>query len=297
MLQSSVTGNGELEIIVPEYNTSIRWIKHGYPCSLTKWHYHPELEFHLIRKSTGIMLAGDGLVPFEPGQVALIGSNIPHHWISDIGSGEFIEGRDIACQVHPSKLAALTGAFPEAAPIHSVLHRADHVLLLQGGSAQCAAEILESMCIHSSLQRLIDVVELLQCYAMAPDGEWKTVVTPSYSPDFSGDVSGRINVALNYIKKNIAEEISLEGVAEEVVMNPEAFSRFFHKMAGISFSDLVSRLRISHACRLLTSTDWPISFVREGSGYRNASNFNRRFLGEIGMTPSEYRRAYRKGTA
>jgi transcriptional regulator GlxA family with amidase domain len=52
----------------------------------------------------------------------------------------------------------------------------------------------------------------------------------------------------------------------------------------------VNLLRISRACHLLASTDLPVSQIQYECGYANSSNFHRRFLEEIGMTPSEYRR-------
>ncbi|NEG95747.1 helix-turn-helix domain-containing protein [Bifidobacterium sp. SMB2] len=293
-MPASMSGNGQLEVIVPDYNTSIRWIEHGYPCNLTKWHYHPEVEFHLIRKSTGYMMVGDGLIPFEPGQFTLIGSNVPHHWISNIDADEVLDERDVACQIHPNKLASLVRLFPEAAPIHTVLERSRHGILLKGGSAARAAELLESAKDHSPYQRLIDVLSLLQVFALAPDDEWETIVTPSFAPDTGSDVSERINTTLAYINANLGGDISLDDIADRVAMNPAAFSRFFHQTTGINFSDLVSRLRISHACKLLVTTSQPISRIRTACGYRNASNFNRRFLEEIGMTPSAYRGSYGK---
>ena len=41
---------GSLEVIVPDGDAAIRWSSHGYPSSLAKWHYHPQIEIHLIRE-------------------------------------------------------------------------------------------------------------------------------------------------------------------------------------------------------------------------------------------------------
>ena len=75
----SSNDSGVLEIIVPDAQASVRWVKHGYPSSLAKWHHHPHIEIHLIREGTGLMMAGNAVVPYEAGQVALIGSNLPHN--------------------------------------------------------------------------------------------------------------------------------------------------------------------------------------------------------------------------
>ena len=47
------------------------------------------------------MMAGNAVVPYEAGQVALIGSNLPHNWVSDIAPGERLRQRDVVCHVRP----------------------------------------------------------------------------------------------------------------------------------------------------------------------------------------------------
>src|SRR6476646_6374899 len=53
---------------------------HYYP---TPWHYHPEMEIVLVTESTGKRFIGDHISDFKPGNLALIGSNIPHTYRND----------------------------------------------------------------------------------------------------------------------------------------------------------------------------------------------------------------------
>ena len=73
-------------------------------------------------------------------------------------------------------------------------------------------------------------------------------------------------------------------------MSEPTFSKYFKKASGMTFSNLVRRLRIANACRLLDQTDSPISEISTAVGYGNLANFNRQFRTETGVTPTEYRR-------
>src|SRR5688572_18264938 len=75
----------DYEVIVCPPDESFRWNVHGYPHHLAKWHYHPEYELHLILETSGRMMIGDYIGPFEPGTLILTGPNLPHNWVSEIG--------------------------------------------------------------------------------------------------------------------------------------------------------------------------------------------------------------------
>ena len=68
------------------------------------------------------------------------------------------------------------------------------------------------------------------------------------------------------------------------------FSKYFKFATGMTFSNMVKKLRVAQARRLLDSTDYPITQVALQSGYKNMANFNRQFLSEVGTTPTKYRR-------
>ena len=51
-------------------------------------------------------------MPFVPGHVAMIGSNLPHNWLSDIIPGERLSHRDVLCHIRPQTMRLLTAAFP-----------------------------------------------------------------------------------------------------------------------------------------------------------------------------------------
>ena len=263
----SPNDSGVLEIIVPDAQASVRWAKHGYPSSLAKWHHHPHIEIHLIREGTGLMMAGNAVVPYEAGQVALIGSNLPHNWVSDIAPGERLRQRDVVCHVRPETMRLLMSGFPETSGF-------------------------ENMEEHSRACRVSDLIRVLDVFAHAPADESYTVVASGYDPAVCSGAERVVNDAIEYISSHLSGEISMDLAARQAGMSVSAFSRLFKRAAGIGFSDFVRRLRIGHACRLLTTTNQSVASIRRACGYGNASNFNRRFFEETGETPTGWRKKY-----
>jgi AraC-like DNA-binding protein len=72
-------------------------------------------------------------------------------------------------------------------------------------------------------------------------------------------------------------------------MSIPAFTRFFKKTTGRTFTSYLNELRISYACRMLIESDLSISEIAFKAGFRNLSNLNRRFLNLKRVSPKIYR--------
>ena len=121
--------------------------------------------------------------------------------------------------------------------------------------------------------------------ANAPEGEWETVASEWMGrPDDDGARSAG-EAGLNYIFSNLTGDIRLTTAAHLAYMSEPTFSKYFKRATGLTFSNMVKKLRVAHARRLLDSTDHPITRVATLSGYHNMANFNRQFLAEVGTHP------------
>ncbi|MCZ8514191.1 response regulator [Paenibacillus filicis] len=92
-----------------------------------------------------------------------------------------------------------------------------------------------------------------------------------------------------YIDDHIAEEISLEAVAERVGLAPTYFSSFFKKMTQETFVQYRMRKRIEMAKKLLEQPHVKIVDVGMEIGYQNYPHFTKIFKKVTGITPTEYR--------
>jgi transcriptional regulator GlxA family with amidase domain len=131
---------------------------------------------------------------------------------------------------------------------------------------------------------------LLGVLADAAPGESRLLASQWLGSNPDPAANEAVEAGLTYIFDNLTGDVRMSTAARLAHMSDATFSKYFTRAAGMTFSDMVTRLRIAHARRLLDTTDMSIAQVAVTSGYRNLSNFNRRFLAEVAMTPSAYRR-------
>ena len=105
------------EVVPSDPNHSARWHRHGVPSPFSRWNHHPEYEVHLITAGTGWYVVGDRIDVFSAGQLVLVGSNVPHHWISDLAPGERLPERDVVFQFHPQWIDRCADLLPEVATL------------------------------------------------------------------------------------------------------------------------------------------------------------------------------------
>lgn len=98
--------------------------------------------------------------------------------------------------------------------------------------------------------------------------------------------------AVEYIKKNYSQKISLEEIAEQGGFNMNYFSELFKKETGKTFTAYVTDIRMEEAKKLLRDTEIPVYEVAESVGYRDSKFFSQQFVKNVGIKPVEYRKLY-----
>ena len=179
---------------------------------------------------------------------------------------------------------------PELQDLEETLNRSTRGLVFTGATAWRAAEQITSVVTSRGPERVGHLFKLLGLMAAAPEDEWETVASPWMGRADDDEVRSAGEAGLNYIFSNLTSDIRLTTAARLAYMSEPTFSKYFKRATGLTFSNMVKKLRVAHARRLLDSTDHPITKVATLSGYHNMANFNRQFLAEVGSTPSNYRR-------
>ncbi len=108
--------------------------------------------------------------------------------------------------------------------------------------------------------------------------------------------SHALKTVVNYCARNFARDLSLKILEEELHMSKYYISHLFSMKLKVRFNDYINSLRISDACRQLRQTDKTVTEISECVGFNTLRTFNRAFVRQIGMSPSEYRRREPKPT-
>jgi AraC-like DNA-binding protein len=256
------------------------------------WHFHPEFQITLVIKSCGYRLVGDNIAPLHPGDLVLVGSNLPHVWQQEHGTSagpaqgvhavivRFLEtfaGRDFL-------------EIPEMKPVRLLLRRSARGLQVAGSARQAAAEKMRKLADATGLERISGLLSILN--TLARSNELKPIASAGFVPVLNGSDHDRMERVCDYINAHLGEAIDRGAVARQAHLSEGAFSRFFKLRTGKTLPRYINELRVGRACRLLAEGEAKITDIALDCGFANLANFNRRFLEIASLTPHDYRRRF-----
>jgi len=100
--------------------------------------------------------------------------------------------------------------------------------------------------------------------------------------------------AIEYIKQNYKNKITLEDVANELNISPHYFSKLFKDEVGETFIDYLTSLRIQKSKELLAENQLSGKEICFEIGYGDPNYFSRNFKRIVGITPTEYKEVIQK---
>ncbi|MBB6730888.1 response regulator transcription factor [Cohnella zeiphila] len=104
------------------------------------------------------------------------------------------------------------------------------------------------------------------------------------------DRTQKMLAALNqYIEQHLAEDLSLEKLADHVYLHPTYLSRLYKQISGIRLSDYIKEARLKKAAELLANPNLKIQEVATSVGFESAHYFAKVFKKEKHMTPQEFK--------
>lgn len=243
-------------------------------------HRHGDVaEFILITEGSGIHIIDGQRYYTQKGDLLLIGQDVVHDESSpanrnlSIYSGA-IRGLQLPNLpagkfLPPDVLPVLKteGLFPDFCHLLELMYRC-----VQGEGTHPEEIINHLLC--AMLLRIMDVTS--HC-----------VVLPPEEHHLMAAVRSRLDTAYD-------ETITLAGLAQEFHVSTFHFAHAFKAAYGYAPLQYITRRRIGEAQTLLIDTALPITEISIRTGYNSSSYFNKAFHKITGMSPRDYRKAYRK---
>ena len=257
------------------------------------WHFHPEYQLFLVLKGRGTRFVGDDMQTFKENDLVFTGPNLPHLWRND--PQYFKKKRNLSTH-------GIVIYFPESfigqgwlekeefEEIRCLLVRAALGLEFKGETNVRIGAMMKALLNMKGVESIIQLLKILKVLANSREGN--PIAQAGYINTNKESEKDRMSQVYEYIMDHFQRPIKLEEVAAIANMTVSSFSRYFKTRMNKSFSDFLSDVRISHACKLLHDENLNISEICYDSGFNTLSNFNRQFKDKMLVTPMKYKRDF-----
>ena len=254
------------------------------------WHWHEELEALIVTEGTAVVAVEQERFTLSRGEGCFINSNVLHGaWNRESGK----PCRLHSLVFHPRLIGGSAESIFWQKYLHPVLeNQAFSALVFRGEKDAAALNWIEEAwraCVeepagyefltrHALSQLLLSV-----CEHLPPDLDRRS------AKELRDEQ--RMKTMLRYIRRNLAETLTIEGIAASASVSESECIRCFRNMIGTTPIRYVIQLRLQRAAELLMQTDDKITEIGAACGFQEMSYFARAFRQQYGATPSAYREA------
>ncbi|WP_452225563.1 AraC family transcriptional regulator [Lacinutrix chionoecetis] len=248
------------------------------------WHFHPEIELVYVNKGKGRRHIGNHLSYFNNSQLILIGSNLPHNGFVDRLTSK---GKETLVQFKAEFLGDTFHDLPEMKNIKQLLERAKKGILYKPDIKKIVGPKIEKLPKYEGLKRVTKLLEILELLAVTKD--YTLLHADGFMFETQPQDSSKIDIIFKHVNSNYQSHISLDEISEKVSMTVPAFCRYFKKVTGKTFTQLVNEYRVVYATKLLLESKSSITDICFECGFNNFSHFSKSFKEITGKSPSKYR--------
>lgn len=107
-------------------------------------------------------------------------------------------------------------------------------------------------------------------------------------PDSKHSAYERLNRVMEHMQANFGDNVRVQTLADLAGLSVAQLERHFRRVFQVTPQQLLTKLRIEAAMRLLHGED-SIAAIGQQCGFADQSAFARQFKATVGMTPRDYR--------
>jgi AraC-like DNA-binding protein len=266
-------------------------LPHFYP----HLHRHKEAQVTWILAGEGTLIAGNNMHAFKSGEIYLLGADQPHLFKSS--PEYFQQGNKKAIKTltiffDPNGSLSSLFALPEMKAFKDFIQQNQQGFKLPPEYVDKVSRSMldiQSAAGPDQMIYFLNLIKILYSIPVKPE----PLSAPGTSNGISESEGIRISNIYNYILQRYSGAITLDDVAREACMTPQAFCRYFKKHTGHTFVSFLNEIRINEACKKLTGNKYEsISVVAYKCGFTSITNFNRVFKTVMGNSPRGYLDSY-----
>ncbi|MEJ0028399.1 MAG: AraC family transcriptional regulator [Rhizomicrobium sp.] len=102
------------------------------------------------------------------------------------------------------------------------------------------------------------------------------------------------NRIASYLERHLQDTVHVEDLGNAVNLSSAYFARAFKRTFGVSPHAYIVRCRLERACRLMLTTDDPLSDVALACGFTDQAHLSKLFRQSTGESPAAWRRERRE---
>lgn len=120
-----------------------------------------------------------------------------------------------------------------------------------------------------------------------------------HRPATAGGASGpdqrgtdyRIRNSISLMRSRLGDELVLDRIARDAGLSRPHFFKLFRRSVGLTPNLYLNILKTERSVELLTTTDEAVTSIGFDLGFASQASFTRFFIANVGIPPSDYRRA------
>lgn len=263
----------------------VRWT----PSPMKRPDHHDEIEINLLTEGWVTYLLGGKKVRIEGGQMGVFWAAIPHQILGfSPGINYFVATIPFAwflqCQLPDSFVQSLLRGEVINQKLGANRIRHDQELF-----AQWEEDLAEPGDEVSRVVMLEMEARLRRMISALPVARETSRTRRTRPPGLHGSTLSKVEQMACLIARRYTEQLSAAEIGREMGLHPNYAMGLFKKAFGTTLIEYLTHHRVSHAQRLLATTDEKIVDVAFGSGFNSISRFNEAFRRSCGCTPRAYR--------
>ena len=123
------------------------------------------------------------------------------------------------------------------------------------------------------------------------DETWRRAPDPAGRLFFEGVTDFRVRKSIRLIQQGLGADIELDHVAREAGLSRPHFYKLFRTQTGVTPNLYLNTLLMERAIDTLVGGEKPVADIGFDLGFSSQSGFTRFFAANVGMAPTDYRRA------